>query len=122
MLGSAAIGSQPNIGVGHNLGGNKLPKKRTKTAGQGTRTKKSGLLGKKDLMRNINDSGLAMGGNSLSATRGKHLKQELSGGQPAKIAKDRHAHAGIGSLGLSHKSSNGFKHNVFGADTEELHQ
>lgn len=122
MLGSAALGSQPNIGVGHNFGGNRLPKKRMKTAGQGTRAKKNGLLGKKDLMRNINDSGLAMGGNSLSATRGKQLRNDLSGGQAMKIAKDKYAHAGIGSLGLSHKSSNGFKHNVFGADTGELHQ
>ena len=77
MLGSAALGSQPNIGVGHNLNPNKLPKKRMKTAGQGTRAKKNGLLGKKDLMRNNNDSGMAS--NSLRVTRGKNLKTEMSG-------------------------------------------
>lgn len=58
MLGNAAggfTGSQPNIGTNNNLG--KLPKKRTKTAGQGARAKKNGLLGKKDLMRNANEAG-----------------------------------------------------------------
>lgn len=120
MLGSAALGSQPNIGVAANLNVNKLPKKRMKTAGQGMRAKKNGLLGKKDLMRKANDSN--MGNNSLSVTRGKNLKQDLSGSQPIKIAQDKNAHAGIGSLGLSHQSSNGFKHNVFGANTAEIHQ
>lgn len=38
------------------------------------------------------------------------------------IPKDKNAHAGIGSLGLSLKSSAGFKQNVFGADTEQIHQ
>lgn len=73
MLGSAAgVGSQPNIGFSKNLNGNKLPKKRMKTAGQGARAKKNGLLGKKNLMGNTNDSGPE--GSSINVARGKSMK------------------------------------------------